>query len=71
LKIECYLSLGCASDSALRGNIKKALELEHLKADVTFFRIKDKEAQALGLKGSPSVIINDKDIEPQDMPGFS
>jgi len=71
MKVDCYLSLGCASEGALRAALYKSLELEALEADVKFHRITDKEAAELGLKGSPSVLINGKDIEPADVQGFS
>ncbi len=71
MKIECYISAGCGSEQSLRENVRKALELEGLDADVTFQRIKDQEAHALGLRGSPSVLINGQDIEPHDLIGFS
>lgn len=71
MKIECFISLGCGSEDPLRENIKAALSLEGVDAEVLFRRIKDEEAYALGLKGSPSVFINGQDIEPQELTGFS
>jgi len=71
MKIECYISLGCGSEEALRENVKKAVELEGSAAEIIFRRITDEEASALGLNGSPSVFINGKDIEPQELTGFS
>ena len=71
MKIDCYLSLGCASEDALRATLSKALELEAVEADVKFHRVTDKDAAELGLKGSPSVLIDGKDIQPVDMQGFS
>lgn len=71
MKIECYMSLKCGSEDALRENIFKALELENIKAEVNFYRINDKKAMALGLKGSPSVLIEGRDIQPSDITGFS
>lgn len=71
MKIDCYLSIGCASETDLRENLNKALELEAVQAQVNFRRIMDIEAAQLGLRGSPSVLINGKDIQPADVPGFS
>jgi hypothetical protein len=65
------LSEGCASESALRENLNHALELEAVEARVNFHRITDEEAAGLGLKGSPSVLINGKDVQPVDVQGFS
>lgn len=71
MKIECYLSVGCGAEVPLRENFGKALELEGIDAEVIFRRISDEEALGLGLRGSPTVLINGVDIEPQEIPGFS
>ena len=71
MKIDCYLSIGCASENPLRKNVNQALTLEDIKAEVNFHRITNKDAEKLGLKGSPSVLINGKDIQPINMQGFS
>lgn len=71
MKIECYLSVGCGSEEALRENIKTALSIEEIDADVAFCRISSEEALARGLRGSPSVLINGRDIEPGGPIGFS
>jgi hypothetical protein len=71
MKIECYLSLQCGSEDALRGNISKALSLEGVEGDVIFHRIDDKTAAGLGLSGSPSVFINSREVQPVPAKGFS
>jgi hypothetical protein len=71
MKIDCYLSLGCASEEALRENITEALVIEQIEAEANFHRIDDEKAIALGLSGSPSVFINDKELQPQGTVGFS
>lgn len=71
MQIDCYLSAGCASETALRENLNQALRLEAVKAQVNFRRITDEEAADLGLKGSPSVLINGKDVQPVHVQGFS
>ncbi|HOJ71692.1 MAG TPA: hypothetical protein PLR38_07615 [Syntrophorhabdaceae bacterium] len=71
IKIDCYLSLGCPSEEALRKNIRDALEEENVRADVNISRIDDIKASLLGIKGSPSVYINGKELQPQDIQGFS
>jgi hypothetical protein len=71
MTIDCYLSEGCASEDALRENLNQALGLEAVEAQVNFRRITDEEAADLGLKGSPSVLINGKDVQPVDVQGFS
>jgi hypothetical protein len=71
MKIDCYLSSGCASENALRENLDQALELEAVEAQVNFRRITDAEAAALGLKGSPSVLIDGREVQPVNVQGFS
>lgn len=71
MKIDCYLSLGCGSEEALRENIYRALAAEKIEAQVNFHRIDDEKAIALGLSGSPSIFINGKELQPQGVVGFS
>lgn len=71
LKIDCYMSLTCGAEEGLKQNIHKALDLEGLQAEVNFYRIDDEKASLLGLRGSPSVLIDGKDIQPADVAGFS
>lgn len=71
IRIDCYLSLTCGSEDALRDNITQALLSEHVRAEVNFHRLHESEAASLGLQGSPSVLLNGKDIQPVDIKGFS
>jgi hypothetical protein len=71
MKIDCYLSRGCGSEEALRENITRALAIEKVETEVTFHRIDDEKAVALGLSGSPSVFVNEKELQPQGEVGFS
>jgi hypothetical protein len=71
MKIYCYLSKDCASENALRENIIQALNLEAIDAELVFHRITADEAEVLGLKGSPTVLIDGRDIQPANMQGFS
>jgi hypothetical protein len=71
MKIDCYLSLGCGAEQTLRENIHQALIHEAIDAEVVFHRVTEHQAAELGLKGSPSVLINGKDIQPVNMQGFS
>lgn len=71
MKIDCYISTHCGSNEALRENIKKALELEAVEAEVNFYVTNGTEAMRLGLMGSPSLFINGIDILPGRTPGFS
>jgi hypothetical protein len=71
MRIDCYLSPECASEEALRENIKRALAIEKMEADFSLHRIDDNRAMALGVTGSPSVLINGKELQPQGLVGFS
>ncbi len=71
IKIDCYLSPECASEEPLHKNINSALTAGKANANVSFHRIDDGKAVALGLSGSPSVFINGKELQPQGTVGFS
>jgi hypothetical protein len=71
MRIDCYISEKCGSEEALRKNIREALTLEGVEVKVNISVIDDVKAGALGLKGSPSVFINGKEIQPVDIVGFS
>ncbi len=65
------MSISCGTENDLRENIYRALTLEGLSAEVTFHRVNDIQAASLGLHGSPSVLIDGKDIQPANITGFS
>lgn len=69
--IKCFLSPGCESEPALEANIEEALKAEGVEAEVVIRRIDDEQAMSLGLTGSPSVFINDRELQPQAALGFS
>ena len=71
MKIDCYLSPRYRSEEDLRKNIALALAIEKVHAAVSFHRIDDDNAMSLGLKGSPSVFIDGKELQPLRTTGFS
>ncbi len=71
IRIDCYLAQDCASEQGLRDSINVALRLETVKAEVSFTRVTESEAEKLGLKGSPSVLVDGQDILPSNLSGFS
>ncbi len=71
LKIDCYLSPECSSEKPLQENIRRALAIEKVEAEITLHRIDDNKALTLGVTGSPSVFINGKELQPQEAVGFS
>lgn len=65
MKIECYISHGCGSEAALRLNIDEALRLEgNVDAQVIIHQVQEAVARALGFGGSPTVLIDGRDIDP-------
>lgn len=66
-----YTILSRGTLLCLREYLGKALELEAAEAEVNFHRISDAEAERLGLRGSPSIFIDGRDIMPGEIPGFS
>jgi len=71
VKIDCYISVSCSSEEALKKNIYEAIKLEAVAVDVSFHRIDEAEARRLGLMGSPSILIDGADILPGEIPGIS
>ncbi len=71
IRIDCYLAQDCASEQALRERIRTALRLETVKAKVSFTKVTESEAEKLGLRGSPSVLVDGEDILPSGLSGFS
>jgi len=71
MKIDCYISEGCASEVGLRKNIVEALDLESIGADVVIHNINEIEANELGLSGSPTVLLNGVDMLPGETPGIA
>jgi hypothetical protein len=71
LKIDCYISESCSSEAGLRENLDEALRSEAVTAEVSFQRISERDAKRLNLMGSPTVLIDNVDILPGDIPGIS
>lgn len=62
MKIDCYLSEHCGSYHQLNENLRAALKEIGITADVRFHTISYDEAVALGIKGSPTIWIDGRDI---------
>lgn len=73
MRIEVYLSKGCQSELGLRENLRQALEAEGLPAAIAFVRISDQEARRRGLRGSPSILVDGREVLPpgEAAQGFS
>ena len=62
MKIDCYLSEHCGSYHELRGNIDRALAESGLSADVEYHTVYYDDAVRLGIKGSPSIWVDGRDL---------
>lgn len=71
MKIDCYISTRCASEAPLRKNVKEALDLEGVEADIRMHRVDDEKAAEMGLRGSPSVFMNGVELQPLATGGFA
>lgn len=71
IKIDCYFSMECTSDVLLKKNIPEALASEEIEAEINYHRIDDEEAEKLGLRGSPTILIDGIDPFPSEVTGFS
>ncbi len=71
MKIDCYISEGCGSEESLKENIARALQAEKIQAEVSIHRISDEKAAEMRLSGSPTVFIDDKELQPSGTIGFS
>lgn len=63
MKIQCFVSQGCASREALEANIREALRLEGMEAQVSLSVLSEEEAKRMGIPGSPTVLVEGKDLE--------
>ena len=61
MKIDIFTSETCGSYYQLRENIEKALAELHVETEVNYRTVYYDDAVSLGIKGSPSVWINEKD----------
>lgn len=71
VKIEVYMNMSCTSEPKLRENIAKAFELEGVEAEVIYKRLSAEEAEKLGFKGSPTILINGEELQPLPMGNFT
>jgi hypothetical protein len=64
LNIDCYLSRESALEDQFMENILEALSQEGEEAEATVHRVGAHEAEGLGLRGLPAILINGQDIQP-------
>ncbi len=71
MQIECYISQSCTSLEQLRVNMDRALKEGRFTAEAHYFRISNEEAMNRQLTGSPTILVDGKDIFPGGSPGFA
>jgi hypothetical protein len=70
MRIDCYLSEHCGSYHQLNANIGAALRELGIMADVRFPTVSYEEAMDLGIRGSPTIRIDGRDIVDEGSPGI-
>jgi hypothetical protein len=71
MRIDCFLSEQCGSYHQLNENISIALRELGVTADIQYHTVFYDEAVALGVKGSPTIRINGRDIVNDGTPGVA
>ncbi len=71
MKIECFMLENCGSYHQLRKSIDRALAELNMTADVSYTAVSYEEAVSRGMKGSPTIRINGKDIDDGGSPGIT
>lgn len=71
MKIESFIAEGCSSEPMVSENVRRALEVTGAVAEVAVRRVNDEEARALGIAGSPTVLVDGLDVAPAQSTGFT
>lgn len=70
MTIDCYLSEHCGSYHELRENLNLALVELGRTADIRFHTVTYEEAVAQGIKGSPFLRVDGRDLLTDGSPGI-
>jgi len=71
LKVEVYFAPNCPTKEQLERNLKEALEMERIPAELTIEVLDPAEAEKRGFRGSPTIIINGETFQPLKRGGSS
>jgi len=71
LKVEVYFAPNCPTKEQVERNLKEALEMEGIPAELKIEVLDPVHAEKKGFKGSPTIIINGETYQPIEMGGFS
>ena len=69
MKIECFFSEGCESKEQLMHNIEQALREQGTDAEVFSREVSEEQAKQIDIGGSPTVWVDDRDLEEGAPPG--
>jgi len=62
MKIDCYLAESCVSYHELRENLTRAMKELALASEVAYHTVSYDDAARMGIKGSPSILLNGRDL---------
>jgi glutaredoxin len=71
LKVEVYFAPNCPTKEQVERNLKEALEMEGIPAELKIEVLDPAEAEKRGFRGSPTIIINGETFQPLETGGFS
>ncbi len=71
LKVEVYFAPTCPTKAQVEKNLREALELEGVDAELTLEILPEDKAKELGFRGSPTILINGEEFQPLEMGGWS
>lgn len=71
LKVEVYFAPNCPTKEQVERNLKEALEMEGIPAELMIEVLDPAEAEKRGFRGSPTIIINGETFQPLEIGGFS
>jgi glutaredoxin len=71
LKVEVYFAPNCPTKEQVERNLKEALEMEGIPAELKIEVLDPVDAEKRGFRGSPTIIINGEIFQPLEMGGFS
>ena len=70
MKIEFFYFADCPSHEDALARLKKVLEEESVSAEIEIIEVVSQEQTAeLGFMGSPSILVNGRDIDPDGLEG--
>ncbi len=71
LIVEVYFAPNCPTKEQVERNLKEALEMEGIPAELKIEVLDPVDAEKRGFRGSPTIIINGETFQPLEMGGFS